>query len=112
MLLLGFAYRTLHLRDLPKVLIEAALTTGSIMLIVASANLLGYVLARERVPQEISQWMLGLTSDATVFLLLVFALVDGAGHGTGRDRRAHADRAHPAADRGCSTTWTRSRSAC
>ncbi len=74
MLLLGFALRTLHLRDLPKVFIEAALTTGSIMLIVASANLLGYVLARERVPQEISQWMLGLTSDATVFLLLVFAL--------------------------------------
>ncbi len=74
MLLLGFALRTLHLRDLPKVFVEAALTTGSIMLIVASANLLGYVLARERVPQEISQWMLGLTSDATVFLLLVFAL--------------------------------------
>jgi tripartite ATP-independent transporter DctM subunit len=74
MLLLGFGLRTLHLRDLPKVFVEAALTTGSIMLIVASANLLGYVLARERVPQEISQWMLGLTSDPTVFLLLVFAL--------------------------------------
>ncbi len=74
MLLLGFAYRTLRVRDLPKVLVEAALTTGSIMLIVASANLLGYVFARERIPQDISAWMLGLTSDPTVFLLLVFAL--------------------------------------
>ena len=74
MLLLGFAYRTLRLRDLPKVLVEAALTTGSIMLIVASANLLGYIFARERVPQEISESMLGLTSNPTVFLLLVFAL--------------------------------------
>ncbi len=74
MLLLGFAYRTLKLRDLPRVLVEAALTTGSIMLIVASANLLGYVFARERIPQDISEWVLGLTTDPTVFLLLVFAL--------------------------------------
>ena len=64
MLLLGFAYRTLRLRDLPKVLVEAVVTTGSIMLIVASANLLGYIFARERVPQEISESMLGLTTNA------------------------------------------------
>jgi tripartite ATP-independent transporter DctM subunit len=74
MAVLGFAYRTLRLRDLPKVLTEAVVTTAGIMLIVASANLLGYILARERVPQEVSELVLGLTTDATVFLLLVFAL--------------------------------------
>ena len=50
------------------------LTSGAILLIVASANLLGYIFARERVPQVISEWMLGITSDPTVFLLLVLAL--------------------------------------
>lgn len=74
MAVLGFVYRTLRLRDLPKLLTEAVVTTGSIMLIVASANLLGYILARERVPQEIAEFVLGLTTDATVFLLLVFVL--------------------------------------
>jgi TRAP-type transport system large permease protein len=74
MALLGLAYRTLTLRVLPKVLTEAVVTTGAIMLIVASANLLGFIFARERVPQEISEWVTGLTTDATVFLLLVFAL--------------------------------------
>jgi TRAP-type transport system large permease protein len=74
MALLGFAYRTLTLRVLPKVLTEAVVTTGAIMLIVASANLLGYIFAREQVPQKISEWVTGLTTDATVFLLLVFAL--------------------------------------
>ena len=59
---------------LPKVFVEAALTTGSIMLIVASANLLGYVLARERVPQALSEWVLSVTTDPTVFLLLVLVL--------------------------------------
>jgi TRAP-type transport system large permease protein len=74
MALLGFAYRTLTFRVLPKVLTEAVVTTGAIMLIVASANLLGFIFARERVPQAISEWVTGLTTDATVFLLLVFAL--------------------------------------
>ena len=72
--LLGFAYGTLRLRDLPKILTEAVITTASIMLIVASANILGYIFAREQVPQQISEWVLGLTSDATVFLLLVLLL--------------------------------------
>jgi tripartite ATP-independent transporter DctM subunit len=71
---LGFAYRTLRLRDLPQVLVETVVTTAAIMLVVASANLLGYIFARERVPQAISEAVLGLTTDATVFLLLTFAL--------------------------------------
>jgi TRAP-type transport system large permease protein len=74
MAVLGFAYRTLSVRDLPKVLTETVVTTGAIMLIVASANLLGYIFAREQVPQMLSEWVLGLTTDATVFLLLVFLL--------------------------------------
>jgi tripartite ATP-independent transporter DctM subunit len=74
MAVLGFVYRTLRLRDMPKILTEAAVMTGAIMLIVASANLLGYIFARERVPQMISEFVLGLTTDATVFLLLVLLL--------------------------------------
>ena len=98
--LLGFAYRTLHWRDLPKILVEAVLTSGAILLIVASANLLGYIFARERVPQAIAEWMLGITSDPTGFLLLVLALSLDPRHRARRDRRAHAHRADPDADRG------------
>ena len=75
MLLLGFAYRTLRLRDLPKVISDTVMTTAAIMLIVSSASLLGYVLARERVPQQLSELVLGITDDPTVFLLLVAALM-------------------------------------
>jgi tripartite ATP-independent transporter DctM subunit len=71
---LGFATRSLHVRDLPKVVSETVLTSGAIMLIVASANLLGYIFALEQVPQRVSEWVLGLTDDATVFLLLVLLL--------------------------------------
>jgi tripartite ATP-independent transporter DctM subunit len=74
MAVLGACYRTLRPRDVPKVLTEAVVTTCAIMLIVASASLLGYILALEQVPQTLSTWVLDLTTDSTVFLLLVFAL--------------------------------------
>jgi len=75
MLLLGFAYRTVHVRDLPKILVETVITTAAIMLIVSSASLLGWILARERVPQELSELVLGVTSDATMFMVLTALLM-------------------------------------
>lgn len=75
MLLLGFAYRTLKLRDLPSIFAETVMTTAAIMLIVSSASLLGYVLARERVPQQLSELVLGFTENGTVFLLMVAVLM-------------------------------------
>jgi tripartite ATP-independent transporter DctM subunit len=75
MLVLGFGYRRLTVRDLPKILVETVLTTASIMLIVSSAALLGYVLAKERVPQELARLVLGLTDDGTIFLLLVMVVM-------------------------------------
>lgn len=73
-LILGFAQRSLSLRGLLAALKESVLTTGGIMLIVASASLLGYILARERLPQLMTEAMFGLTDNPTVFLLLVFVL--------------------------------------
>lgn len=75
MLILGFLYRTLHVRDLPRIFAETVMTTAAIMLIVSSAALLGYVLARERVPQDLSSLVLGFTDNGTVFLLLVAVLM-------------------------------------
>jgi TRAP-type transport system large permease protein len=71
MLLLCFFYRSLKLRDLPAVLSETVATSAAIMLIVSSASLLGYIMARERVPQAISEALFALTDNPTVFLLLV-----------------------------------------
>jgi TRAP-type transport system large permease protein len=71
MLLLCFFYRSLKLRDLPAVLAETVATSAAIMLIVSSASLLGYIMARERVPQMISDAIFSLTDNPTVFLLLV-----------------------------------------
>ncbi|MCZ2850473.1 TRAP transporter large permease [Modestobacter sp. VKM Ac-2978] len=75
MLVLCLAYRSLKVRELPKVLTETVTTTGAIMLIVSSASLLGYILARERVPQLLAENVFGFTENATVFLLMTAVLM-------------------------------------
>jgi tripartite ATP-independent transporter DctM subunit len=75
MLVLGLAYRELNVRDLPRIFAEAVMTTAAIMLIVASAALLGYVFARERIPQDLASLILDFTDNGTVFLILVSLLM-------------------------------------
>lgn len=75
MLLLGFLYRSLKLRDLPKVFADTAATTAAIMVILGASSLLGWILARERVPQGIAEAFLGFTDNKVVFLILVNLLL-------------------------------------
>ncbi len=69
--LLGFCYRRLTLRSLWTITVETATTAASIAIILAASGLLGWVLARERVPQDIASFLLGFTDSPVVFLLLV-----------------------------------------
>ncbi|USQ81071.1 TRAP transporter large permease [Ornithinimicrobium faecis] len=75
MLVLGFGYRTLRVRDLAPVLRNAAVTSAAIMVIIGATSLLGWILAKEQVPSAIAQWMTGLTDSPTVFLLLAVGLL-------------------------------------
>lgn len=70
-LLLGFTYRTVRLRDLGGILRDTAATTASITLILGASGLLAWILAREQVPKAVAEAMLGVTDSQVVFLLLV-----------------------------------------
>jgi tripartite ATP-independent transporter DctM subunit len=71
MFVLCLFYRSLRLRDLPEIFKETVAVSAAVMLIVSSASLLGYIMARERVPQKLSEALFSLTDNPTVFLLLV-----------------------------------------
>src|SRR5699024_5460345 len=72
---LGFCYRRLTLGSLWGIAVETATTAAAIALILAASGLLGWVLARERVPQDIASFMLGFTDNPAVFLFLVSAVL-------------------------------------
>lgn len=75
MLILAFGYRTLRIRDLGRVMRDAAVTSAAIMIIIGATSLLGWILAKEQVPGAIAQWMTDLTDSPTVFLLLAVVLL-------------------------------------
>jgi tripartite ATP-independent transporter DctM subunit len=75
MLALGFTYRTVRVRDLLGIFRDTAMTTASIMLILAASSLLGWILAREQVPQNVADSILTLTDSKIVFLILVNLLL-------------------------------------
>lgn len=75
MVVLGFVYRTLNLRSIVEAIREATTITASITLILASAALLGWILARERVPQEVAEFVISFTDNPIVFLLLLNVLL-------------------------------------
>lgn len=70
-LVLGFCYRRLNMRSLWRIALETATTTASIAIVLAASGLLGWILARERVPQDIASFLLDFTDNPIVFLILV-----------------------------------------
>lgn len=73
--ILALVYGSLTWRKLYRTLLEAVETSGSVLLIVASAALFGWVLARERAPQLAAEFILEFTDNPLVFLLLINILL-------------------------------------
>ncbi|MDA8235667.1 MAG: TRAP transporter large permease [Clostridia bacterium] len=76
----AFIYRELKLKHLTEVFLNTGVITASIMMIVATANIFGWTLAIEQIPQTIAQGILSLSSYPLVILLLIniFLLIVGA----------------------------------
>ncbi|MFF0830804.1 TRAP transporter large permease [Brevibacillus sp. NPDC003359] len=69
-----FVYREIKWRDLGEIFAGSASMTAVIMLIIATANAFGYLMTRENIPQEIAQFMLGIT-DSTIITLLIINIL-------------------------------------
>lgn len=77
--LLGLFYREMRLKDMMQGLKETVTTTASIMLIVAAASVFSWILTKERIPQQLTEWMVNNISNKYVFLMIVnvFLLIVG-----------------------------------
>lgn len=71
-LIIGFFfYKELKIKDVPGILVNTAVTTATVTLLIAMANLFGWTLTFERIPHLIAEGMAELTTNPLVFLLLV-----------------------------------------
>jgi TRAP-type C4-dicarboxylate transport system permease large subunit len=75
-MVLGLAwYRTLNWKMFVKVCLDTVETTATVLFIVAAASIFGWMLTATGVTAAISQWVLGFTKEAWVFLLLANLLM-------------------------------------
>lgn len=74
-IVLGFAYRTVRVADLPGVLLKATQTTAMVMLLVGVSGLLSWVLSFARIPQLVADALLGLSDNELVITLLMLAIL-------------------------------------
>ena len=70
-----FVYRELKLKDIPKVIFKAAVSTTMIMFVVGGANLFGWILTNAQVPHKLGLAFANLTDSPIVFLMLVNLLL-------------------------------------
>ncbi|MEY8829687.1 TRAP transporter large permease [Sedimentitalea sp. XS_ASV28] len=70
-----FVYRSLRLRDLPGIVLRAALTSGAVLLILGAARAFAWVLIIEGVPQFLAETIISWNLSPIVFLLAVNLLL-------------------------------------
>lgn len=75
LLVVALITRAVDGRSLYDVLLRTVETSGAVLLVIASAALFGWVLAREQTPQAAADLMLGLTDHPLAFLALVCVLL-------------------------------------
>jgi C4-dicarboxylate transporter DctM subunit len=73
-------YRDIGMKDVPKVLIDAARVTVMLMFIIANALLFGYVLTTERIPQAIAEQIVSWGMAPWQFLVVVNVILLIAGN--------------------------------
>jgi C4-dicarboxylate transporter DctM subunit len=75
-----FVYRDIGMKDVPKVLVDAARVTVMLMFIIANALLFGYVLTTERIPQAIAEQIVSWGMAPWQFLIVVNVILLIAGN--------------------------------
>jgi C4-dicarboxylate transporter, DctM subunit len=66
-----FVYRGLGLKDVPKILIDSAVSAAAILLLVGLANVFGWILVSEKIPQMIAEGVLSVTTNKFLVILLI-----------------------------------------
>ncbi len=70
-LILGFIYRNITIRDLPRILFDSVKTTAVIEYLVCVSGIMGYIMTYTKIPALVANAILGVTNSAVVILLIM-----------------------------------------
>ncbi|MCD1636815.1 TRAP transporter large permease [Martelella mediterranea] len=70
-----FVKRTLKPSDIPGCMLRAGVMTSVIFMVLATANVFGWFIGLERIPENIAKSLIGVASDPVVLLLLIVGVL-------------------------------------
>ncbi|MHA7131442.1 TRAP transporter large permease [Algoriphagus namhaensis] len=70
-LVLSFAYRELKWREIPGILLRSSETTAVVLLLIGTSMSMSWAMSSENVPQMISDFMVGLSDNKWVILIVI-----------------------------------------
>lgn len=70
-----FVYKKLKLKHIPLILMDTVKGTGAVLIIISSAKVFGYYLTLERIPQLITETLMGMTDSPFVLLMVINVLL-------------------------------------
>ncbi len=70
-----FFYKEVKLSAIPRILLQAGITTSVVMLLVGCSTAMSWILAYENIPQSVSAAMLGISSNPIVIMVIINLLL-------------------------------------
>jgi tripartite ATP-independent transporter DctM subunit len=72
---LGFAYKEIRVKDLPKILLESSKTSAVVMLLIAASMSMSWIMSYENIPQNLSDVLLSISDKKVVILIIINLLL-------------------------------------
>ncbi|MEQ8472252.1 MAG: TRAP transporter large permease [Marinoscillum sp.] len=70
-LVLAMVYKEVRIKDLPGILQHTVLTTAIVMLLIGTSMGMSWVMSYENIPQEVSNFLIGLSDNPIVILIII-----------------------------------------
>lgn len=70
-----FIYRELSLSELPKLMLESAILVSAVLVIIGASVAFGRVIALEKIPTDLAQFVLSVTQSKTIVILAAIVLL-------------------------------------
>ena len=74
-LCLGFYYRTLTVKQVPKILMDTAISSAALLILVGMANVFAWILISENIPQKLADGITSITKNPIIIILCINLLL-------------------------------------
>lgn len=78
-LALGFFYKELKVKELPKIFLDSVSTTSIVMLLIATSIAMSWVMSFEEIPQTVSASLLAMSDNKIIILLMINVILLAVG---------------------------------